>query len=138
MENKRKNNLRRPKSDNMRGFHSALTHNFKLAASAYTLVVLLTFGLVQSGKFFTKLPFILISLMGEKIATSDNSSGNSNGVNDKKNLLSLGRKVVNENKISNLIITHNIISSRFKSYRIEIKNKFPSIQYYYFLPVTRT
>lgn len=54
MENKRKNNLRQAKDTNMRGFHLALNP----VASAYALVLLLTFGLVQSGEFFNSFNFV--------------------------------------------------------------------------------
>lgn len=56
MEMKRKNNLRRPREADIKSFRSALRNSFESVALAYTLVVLLTFGLIQSGEFL-KFPF---------------------------------------------------------------------------------
>jgi hypothetical protein len=52
MEMKQRNCSRRPQNSNMRSSHSTFRNDLKSVKLAYTLVVLLTFGLIQSGEFF--------------------------------------------------------------------------------------
>lgn len=98
MENKRKTNLKRARNANMRGFYSALSYSFKSMTSAYTLVVLLTFGLVQSGES-TK-AFDFNSSWESFPPPADSSSGNLNGVGDKKIYFCLCKTIINEGKIT--------------------------------------
>jgi hypothetical protein len=54
MEMKQRNCWRRPQNSNMRSSHSTFRNDLKSVKLAYTLVVLLTFGLIQSGEFFVE------------------------------------------------------------------------------------
>lgn len=88
MEMKRKNNLRRSREADIKSFRSALRNSFESVALAYTLVVLLTFGLIQSGEFL-KFPFpslLFDSFGAEVFLFLNNLSGDdgklSSGEND--------------------------------------------------------